>query len=193
MSLYTDIQSAVFVWTNRPKLIAETDLAIKQALRTAHKAGSFYRDLVELVLTLQPTTTIQQLDMSVLAPRYRQLAYVKPTGADLIYKPITIQELMDQDGYFKTDIYYGVGQYLNIRANSPSADLTLCYYQYPTTNPIASIDSWIAEFHQDLIVLWASASILALIGETEVKTRVEALARIEFQRLIEDSTTIERR
>ncbi len=193
MSLYTDIYDAVIAWTNKPKMVTETNIAIKQALRTAHKAGGFYRDLVEVSLTGQATDALQTIDLSLAAPNYRQLAYVKPTGVELQYDPIEITDLFDADRRYRHDVYYGIGTNLMIRAASPSSDLTICYYRYPTVNPIESIDSWIADLHQDLVVLWSSATVLALVGEQEIKSRVDQLAKLAYNDLIEDSTTLVRR
>lgn len=193
MSLYSDIVAGIVTWTNKPGLTAEMDIAIRQALRTAHRAGSFYRDLQVVSLTAQPTDQIQTINLSTTAPNYRQICYVKPTDSDLMYDPIPVTELFDADKYPKADVYYGVGTNLMIRAASPSANLDICYYKSPTVSPISTLDSWIADLHQDLIILWASATILNFIGEQDIKTRVEALAKLALQDLIEDSTEIVRR
>lgn len=193
MSLYSDIRDAIFVWTNRPDLTAETDYAIKQALRTAHRAATFYRDLTEVALTGLDTGQIQTIDLSTAAPNYKQICYLKPTDSDMWYTPVDILDLFDQDRVVKTNVYYGMGTSLILRASNPVADLTLCYYKSPLTNPIASIDSWIADLHQDLIVLWAAGTILAFIGEQEIKTRVENLAKLAYTDLIEDSLELTRR
>jgi hypothetical protein len=193
MSLYTDIVAGVITWTNRPDLTSETDYAIKQALRTAHRAGTFYRDLAVVNLVAQPTTQIQTIDLSLSTPNYKQLCYVKPAGLDMRYAPIDVLDVFDYDKVYKTDVYYGMGTSLIIRAASPVADLDICYYKSPTTSPMSAIDSWIADLHQDLIILWASATILAFIGEQEIKTRVEALAKLARDDLIEDSTELVRR
>lgn len=193
MSLYTDIRDAVFVWTNKPSLVAETDIAIKQALRTAHRAGTFYRDLVIVPITGVTIGPLQTIDLPAVAPRIRQIAYVKPANATGQYDFVDISDLYDQENYYKLDVYYGVGTDLLIRPKTPVADLELCYYRYPVTTPIESIDSWIADEHQDLIILWAAATVLALRGEQEIKTRVETLAKLAYQDLIEEATTLIRR
>ena len=194
MSLYTDIKADVITWTNRPNLTAETDIAIRQAVRAAHKAGSWWRDLVSLPLTAKPTTKVQQLDLSVLAPDFRNISFVKPTDViDQFYDEVSITDLMDQDGYGRQDIYYGVGNFLMIRAVAPVANITLMYYKNWTLTPITALDSWIATLHPDLISLWAAAAILAAIGEQEVKSRVDALAKLELEALRQDSVGIGRR
>lgn len=193
MSIYTEIRDGVFAWTNRSDLTTETDTAIRQAIRTAHRSGSFYRDLVILPLTALPTDQTQIIDLSSAAPDFRQLATCGPTGYDFQYDVTDISDLFDADKYPKTDICYGVGTNLMIRASSPVQDVTLTYWKNPVVSPIASTDSWIADMHQDLIILWAAATVLTMIGEQEIKTRVEALAKLAMQDLIEDSLSIVRR
>jgi hypothetical protein len=158
MSLYTDIVAAVIQWTSRPDLTAETDLAIRQAVRSAHKAGTFYRDLATVSLTGLATDQIQAIDLSTAAPDYRKLAYVKPTNYDLKYEEVGVLDLFDQDKYLRSDVFYVVGNTLNIRAASPSSTITLVYYRNPTLTPLSALDSWIATNHQDLIVCWAAAA-----------------------------------
>jgi hypothetical protein len=180
MSLYTDVQAGVFAWTNRPEMTAETDIAIRKSVRAAHKAGTFWRDLVTVNLINQPTDQTQSIDLTANAPNFRQMALVKPTGVDLQYNPIGIRELLD--------IYYVVGNTLNIRANAPTSSISLTYYRMPVLNPISGLDSWIADLYQDLIICDAAASILAMVGEPEVKDRVEKIAASILEDLIEDNT-----
>lgn len=194
MSIYTDIRDGVFEFTNRTDLTAETDAAIRQAVRTAHKAGSFWRDLVELNLTGQDTTeALQTIDLSVSAPSFKQLAHIGPTDSNVRYTPVDIKDLLDPEyKVFKTDVCYGMGTNLVIRPAAASEDITMVYWAFPTVSPIADLDSWIASKFPDLIICWASATVLTLIGEQEIKTRVEALAKLEYQALIADNLQIQR-
>lgn len=187
MSTYTDIFDDVVRWTKRPLLINETNMAIRQALRSAHKAGSFYRDLVQVPITgLSTSDAVQQIDLNTWAPNFRQIATFGPTGYDIRLEEVEIRDLF-QDGYPKTNVFYGMGTYLMVRAEQPFADYTLTYYTYPVVSPIEGISSWIAVNHQELIVLWAAATILTLVGEQEIKTRVEGLAKIAYDDLISDN------
>jgi hypothetical protein len=176
--------AAVNAWTSRPDLTAELDIAIRQAVRAAHNAGKFYRDLASLPITGLATDQLQTVDLSVSAPNYRKLAYVKPTGYDVQYKEVNILDLFDQDNFLRTDVFWVVGNTLNIRAASAVPDITVLYYTNPTTVPIASLNSWIVTLYPDLIACWAAANILAQIGEQEIKTRVEAIAASQRLELI---------
>lgn len=189
MSLYQDIFDAVVTWTSRPTLTNETNLAIIQAVRKAHRVGMFPRDLTVTTLTGVTTSSegLQVIDLATNAPNYRQLAYVKPTGQQQKYNPVGITDLFDADKYYRTDVYYIVGTNLVIRPSSASDTIDLCFYKLPTTSPIAALDSWIAVLHQDLIVLWAAATVLALVGEQEIKSRVELLLKPALADLLAES------
>lgn len=192
MSLYTEIQSDVFAWTNKRLMVAETDMAIRGAIRKAHRAGSFYRDMATVtVSSLSTATSPQSIDVAAALPMYRQLYSVKPTGReDVVYKDADLRDLLDQDGFPKYNIFWMVGLTLFIRAASPSDSVDVTYYKRVNVDDLAMLDDWIAAEHKDLIVLWAAATILALVGEQEVKTRVEALAKLAYDDLIGDSVEI---
>lgn len=189
MSLYTEIRDDVFSWTNKRLMTAETDMAIRGAIRKAHRAGSFYRDLVTVTVpNLSTATSPQSIDLATYCPLYRQLYSVKPTGSEnVIYNDADVRELLDPDGFPKYNIFWVVGTTLYVRAASPSDSVEVTYYKRAVVDDLASLDDWIATEHKDLIVLWAAATILAIVGEQEVKTRVEDLAKLAYADLIGDS------
>ena len=191
MSTFAEIRTDVIAWTNRSKMVAETNMAIKQAIRTAHKAGKFWRDLQVLPLTgVSTASAIQSIDLASSAPFYRQIAYVKPATLDMQYTAIGIDELFDPDKYYRLDVYYGVGNALNIRASSPATSIDIAYYSYPNITDTETFSNWMTANHADLITLWAAATMLALVGEQEVKTRVEALSKLAYQDMIDDNISI---
>lgn len=193
MSIYTDIRDGVFSFTNRPDLTAETDAAIRSAIRTAHSAGSFWRDLVSLPIVGQDITQVTQtIDLSAVAPDFKQLAYIGPTGTAGYYDPVDIKDILDSYLQYKTDVCYGLGTNLIIRPAAAVPNLTLVYWKFPTVSPIANLDSWIGAKFPDLIICWAAATVLTLIGENDIKTRVEALAKMDFASLIADNLKIQR-
>lgn len=187
MTTYSDIFDDVVRWTNRPKLVTETAMAIRQAVRSAHRAGLFYRDLVTVQISgVSTANPIQQIDLTAVAPNYRQLGTLTPTNSDIYFDSVSIRDVLDRDSYPRTNVMYVVGTNLMVRPASGYTDYTLTYYISPITVPIENLSSWIAILHSDLIVLWAAATILTLVGEQEVKTRVEGLAKLAFDDLISD-------
>lgn len=187
MSQYTDLVEQISVWTNRPELTAEMNTAIVAAVNKAHRAGHFPRDLVEVTVAVEPVQ-IQTVDYTA-APfvRYRHLATIGPASYEYNYTVVESLDLFDVDGYARRDIAYVAGSLINIKAAAPVDSLKITYWQRPKVSPIAELNDWIVADHFDLIVLWAAASVLATVGENEIKTRVEALAALHYADLKADS------
>ena len=97
MTIYSDVYAGVRGWTKRPSLATETNLAIAQAVRTAHRSGKFWRDLVTVTLAGLPLDQIQQIDLAALVPNFRKIARVAPTGYDGNYDGVDVSDLFDQD------------------------------------------------------------------------------------------------
>jgi hypothetical protein len=172
---YTSIRDQVYSLTNKSNLVTETDIAIRQAVRMAHRLGKFWRDLVTVPLSGLTVQALQTLDLSVYAD-FRQLAILQSPMLDKPLDPVTILDLTDPDGYFRPDVCYAIGTTLNIRARTPSDSYTLTYWKLPIVGDVTLLNDWIAAQHEDYVVLQASANIFAMIGEQEIKTRIESLA-----------------
>lgn len=191
MATWDDLKTDVFTWTNKPALVAETELALRQAIRTAHRQAKFWRDLAVIQTTQQSTdTTIQQIDLETECPRFKQIAYVKSATLDKYYDEATVKDLVDLDNIARTDIYWGVGNTLNIRAYAPEEYYEIAYYTQPITTPPESIDDWLLANYKDVVVLFAAGTILGTIGEQEIKQRVDQLLVIEVAGLIADQNEI---
>lgn len=182
---YTSIFAGVLNWTNKPHLVAETNLAIRNAIRFAHKSGKFWRDLVTVPITGIAIAEVQQIDLSAYSD-FRQLATLQSPLSIPPMRAVDVLDLYDLDGYLKTDVCWGLGNTLNVRAATPSDSYTLTYFRQPVVAPIEDVATWICTNHEDLIILWAAATVLALVGEQEIKTRVEGLARLALQDLQSD-------
>src|SRR5690606_12952030 len=59
MATLQEIAADVYVYTNRPDLVTETEVAIRKAIKKFHGADTFKRDLV-----------VQRMDMTALPPTY---------------------------------------------------------------------------------------------------------------------------
>lgn len=185
------MRSEVFNYTNRPELVSETTAALKNAIRTAHKSGKFWRDLV--ITSVAPAIEqIQTVNLNDSCPRFRGLAYVRD-AQEVDYRPTDIQDLLDADNYAKTNICYGIGTTLKIRAASPQETYEIAYYQYPLINTAVEYSDWLLDQYDDLVYLWAAATVLGTTGESEIKQRLEAMAAISFADLLQDNIEIQGR
>lgn len=189
MALWDELIAEAVVLTKRPDLVAYGALALRQAIRMAHKSGKYWRDLVKVTVT--PTVqALQEVDLVATTTRFRQVAYLKSSGTDKFYDPVTVDDLIDADRYVRTDVYYGFGDKLMIRSRGPEESYELAYYQYPIVSPTSSFDSWIADQHRDLLVLWTAMTILGTVGETEIRGTLEKLALVALADLQSDSLEI---
>ena len=189
MPLWTALQAKVYTYTNRSDLAAETLAALRRAIRTCHQSGKYWRDLDTLILSgLDPSLQVQTY--SIAGTAVRQVAYLKKRNTDLYMNPITIEELMDLDGYPRTDVYWGFGVNINIRAAAPETQYEMAYYRWPNTTGIDSVDSWILEYHEDTVVCLAAATVLGLVGEQEIKARMDQLAALGITDLQQDSLEV---
>lgn len=189
MALWDELIAEAVVLTKRPDLVNYGNLALRQAIRMAHKSGKYWRDLVEL--TVSPAVqTVQEIDLAAETTRFRQVAYLRSGTTDKWYDPITVDDLIDADRYPRQDVYYGFGDKIMIRSRGPEESYRLAYYQYPVVSPTSSFASWIADEHRDLLVLWTAMTILGTVGETEIRGTLEKLALIALADLQGDSLEI---
>jgi len=190
MTLYTDLRDGIFEWTKRPDLTADTDMAIRQAVRNAHKSGTFWRDLAEEPVTgLAIDQSVQSIDLTAFAAPFRKILKVGVTGTDQEYTKADALDLLDGYGVKKVDVFWLFGNYLKIRAAAPVEAVTVEYFRHWTVVPITALDSWIPTYYPDLIICSAAASIAAGIDQQDIKTRVEKIAADELALLIAENTT----
>lgn len=195
MATWANIVTEVGVWTTRPDLLGETNLAIRQAIRNLHRSGRFWRDMTVLNVTPEAGafngTGNQRIDMDAY-PFYRQAVYLKYEDSDTFLKPVDIADLVDQDYFIRDGVYWGMGNYLQIRNSDPQASYELAFLKHPNVAGNTS-DSWILTQYPDAVTLVAATIILNAIGENEIKAKVEKLAGGEIRNLIKDNLEIENR
>lgn len=186
MALFDDIVSGsdgVYTITNRPDLVAETKLAVRQATLAAHRSELFPRDLKELVLPLT-SLSVFQLDIPSYFPNWRKFEYIRPytvltgTPSDIL---ISANEFLGPDAILdeylieKVNVAYVAGNNLNIKLQAAYDGLLVGYYQNPVLSPEASYESWIAREHPSVIVLDAAMRVLDSIGYNDAARRLEVL------------------
>lgn len=189
MPTWSSIQTEVYTLTNRPDLAAETLAAVRSAVRTAHTSAKYWKDLVAAPLVgIATSTPVQSIPLSALT-RPRAIASIQVTGQDIYLDPVTIDDLVDADGFVRTNKYWGLGAELKLRAENPVSAYTVCYYQWPFTDA-SNVTSWIVDDYRDLILFWAASTVLGMVGETEIRGRMDSLAAIAFADLQQDNIEV---
>jgi len=183
MSLFSDIISGpdgVYTLTNRPDLVAETALAVRQATLAAHRCDYFRRDIQELLIS-PGSANLFQLSISSLFANWRNFAYIRPydsigaTPASFFLEPMKPDAILDEYLIEKTNVYYVAGDNLNIRLGANYDSFLVGYYSNPVLTPDASYESWIARQQSSLIVIDASKRVLEAIGYLEAANKLGIL------------------
>lgn len=188
--LLSELVTSVMTITNRPDLVAETNLAIRRATQRLHGCESFPKDIRTVVLPVSPAAMAGAIDTS-LAPftRFRAMKWLResvplPTGRERFLTKLEPDMLTDSYGIGSTNIWWLAGSTINWNvaylSTSPSglSALELGYYQNPDTN-LATYDasnSWIAVNEPWCIIEEASAKILRLTGQLDVANALQQQA-----------------
>lgn len=190
MSAWDDMMASVITWTNRPTMVNETTLALRNAIRNAHRLGKFWRDITTVIVVPNNTDQVQSISLTDTCPRMRQLAFLQDVASDAAYRETSASDLLDEDGFHKVDVYWGVGSALTFRLGRPTNQLKIGYYLQPVTSPPEAVGDWLTDAYPDVVVLMAATTILSMIGEQEIKGRVDQLLAIAAADLISDQLEV---
>lgn len=183
MSLFSDLISGpdgVYTLTNRPDLVAETSLAVRQATLAAHRSDYYKKDIVELLVS-PGSAAVHQLDISSLFPNLRNFAYIRPydsvgaSPASFLLEPLKPDGIFDEYLVEKVNVYYVAGNNLNVKLAAAFDSFLVGYYSNPVLSPDAAYESWIARSQPALIVIDATRRIFDSIGYNDAARRLDTL------------------
>jgi hypothetical protein len=158
------------------------DRRIQRSLAKYHRKEFWQRDIVDSdpILFPAPYAAVQQIDLRNL-PRFRKLAYMRdydpnatyvdPTNqvkigvAGVEYDEISLPFGTDYFGYDKNYVFYRAGEVVNLRSKGPIKAVLIGYYVDPLVEPVANINSWIADLYPDLIAADVKVRIFSDIGK----------------------------
>jgi len=169
MSLFSDTIAEVYTLTNRPDLVAETILAVRQATLSAHRSDYYFRDITEAVITPTPASVFQ-FDIPTWFPRWRAFSYIRPydtlTGslASYLVDFLKPEAIFDEYLIEKQNVAYVAGTNLNVKMQANVGGFIVGYYQNPVLIPEANYNSWVATDHNSIVVIDAAIRVLAAIG-----------------------------
>lgn len=172
MTLLADLTSDVYTLTNRPDLESQTLLAIKKATLKFHTADTWLRDIVSAPISLPAQITPQyQIAISTNFTRWRRPESVRTRNddafivtGDVVLERIEPNDLFDNYNTLRQNVYWVVGDTLNISLAALGTRAIVSYFQLPdiTTD---SYSSWIASSYSNFIVEEASAQIFKAVGK----------------------------
>lgn len=202
MADFNSLVADVFSITNRPDLVAETQLAVKAATLQLHKSDFFSKDLIEQTLTFSVASYLQQIPYRTLFPRYRALSYIRkynpnyntsPNVLDLntlyyqngVGKEFTIispDQIFDSYAEQRYDVCYLAGDMINIKSSTKDSYAIMGVFQNPDISTPEKYYSWIAvEAPYAIVYLAASIVYGTVLGNMSKQGSTATLANIEFQ------------
>ena len=172
MTTFTDIQTKVYLLTNRPDLVSETNHAIQRATLAAHTQDNWVGDRMESTVSVtQDGNGRFSFDVSTLT-RFGRLASIHENNSGMThlireFKRLEYDDLSDMYSNERTDYFYLAGTTVNLYASFPVSSIKVRWYQLPITATDGTYNSWIATRFPDVIIEKAAEFISMLTGNTE--------------------------
>jgi hypothetical protein len=189
MAVFDELVAQVNVYTNRADLVAETELAVRQATLLLHSSDMYSKDMLEGAAVLAFSASNFQLDMPSLFPRFRAFSYLRTWDA-IAQLPGTFFEvlrdpraILDEYGTQRTQIAYVAGMSLNIKAAADINGIMWGYISSPPVWPKASYKSWIAFEWPEAIHVAAAAHVYRAIGNMEEANKFQAYTDVWIKTL----------
>jgi hypothetical protein len=185
MTTISDLATSVYTLTNRPDLVAETQLAIQKATLQEHAAIDYPSDLVtSSVITLDNTSGTFRYTVSLttagIAAEVRKIKFVKEAldvppvvwqssmgyWGEIDFKEIAPNAIFDNYNMEQVNYYFRQGLSLSLVAYRRVNKIALIYYALPDTT-VLTYSSWIADKFPYVIYERAAADIFKLVGKTD--------------------------
>lgn len=181
----TSLVNDVYSLTNRPDLVGETVLAVRNATLKAHNTDFYYKDLFETGIVFDFAQAQQSLEYKQLIPRWRALKYIRKYVAEApgtFLETVTPDNLLDSYSRHKENVCYVAGTELQIRSNTAEKYYLIGCYLFPDIT-VDNYDSWIALEQPMAIVYEATATIFKTIGYDEQNATYRELVAAEYAQL----------
>lgn len=183
MADFNALVNDVFAITNRPDLIAETQMAVKSATLQLHRSDFFYKDIREEVLVFAASDYLQTIDYRTLFPQYRALKYLRkydPTQASAndkvgsFLKIITPEQVLDGYNAQRSDIGYVAGSVIQLKSSTALQYVIIGLYENPVVATPETYKSWISDEAYYAIVYSAASKMFGTILGNPAKQQATA-------------------
>lgn len=187
----TSLVNDVYALTNRPDLVSETLLAVRNATLKAHNTDYYYKDILETGISFDYARAQHALEYRQLIPRWRALKYLRkyiPNTSGVggcpgsMLEVITPDQIFDSYNTTRENVCYVAGAQLQIRTREQQQYFLLgCYISPDVTED--KYCSWIAEEQPAAIVYAAASIIFKTIGFDEQAAAYQNLIADEYSQL----------
>lgn len=196
----TELINGVYIETNRPDLVDQTQQAVLATTHKLHTCDFFFRDIDPFLCNFSVSAYIQALDTSGI-PLYRSIGYVRKYEPSLnayelnptllppllntqfgnidprclrdFIKIITPTDIFDDYDYERSDVAYQAGNNLFIKSRAAFQYLLMGIYKFPNIT-VDNYKSWIAELWPYAIIYDATYSVFSQIGDLESANRYKS-------------------
>lgn len=172
MADFNALVTDVFAITNRPDLIAETQMAVKSATLQLHRSDFFYKDIREEELVFNTSDYLQTIDYRSLFPQYRALKYLRkydPSQGTAAQKTggflsiVTPDQILDGYNAQRSDIAYVAGSVIQVKSSTAMLYALIGIYENPVVATPETYKSWISDEAYYAVVYAASAKLFGTI------------------------------
>lgn len=173
MPTFRQLVNNVITVTNRPDLLAETELAVRQVILYYHHLDSFWRDKLTGVISVSTGRAARHEVPISRFEGFRNAHSVAPyfAGNDTCAAPLKRMERM---GQHESEYWFLAGKTLVIKSATPTHQFQFTYWKNPTVAPEAAFDSWVADLYPDAVEDAACAKLFEMIRDSNEADRYRA-------------------
>ena len=159
---YQQLYKEVIAKTNRPELVAETQLAITQATLRMHSLAWFAKDLAVAQIRF-PTAAAGGMNTVAIS---RNLMRCRKVYAIEGAEELDTSEIFKRETAALHNVWYVLGDSLVIKSTNQVQ--TVSWVTTPIVTPVTDYSSWIAVQHPYAIVDEAARIVAELTGRAEL-------------------------
>lgn len=172
---FLDLYNGVIVATARPDLVNETITSIQKSTIRMHGLDFWQKDFVERVIAIpentnDPSYFTYQIDRQKSMPRMRKLKYIRKwdtvgLAPGQFFSSLDPSAALDSYALNKNNRVYLAGTTLNVVSTTADLAVLVGYHKWPTVNPLAAFQSWIADEFPHAIIDDAASVVFSMIGK----------------------------
>lgn len=170
MASFTSLLNDIYKLTKRSDLVEDTKLALQGATLRVHGRDFYTPDHYETGVVFTSENTLQQLDHTVVIPRFRHPDYIRKSDANStlgsFFNFLTPGQSVNRYNINKENIAYLSGSVINLRSSTSFQYAIVGCWRYPDVTE-ATYSSWIADTFPYIIHLEAAREIAASVGDVE--------------------------
>jgi hypothetical protein len=172
MTTFRQLVTDVIKVTNRPDLLAETELAIKGALLAYHHLDFFWRDRAQVILNV---TSSNKTRIEIPLERctdMRSPQEVAPYYADSECCGTPLARL-HRIGEHQCNYWMLTPSSLIINSATPTHQFRFSYWRNPDLQE-ATFNSWVADIYPDAVIDAACAKLFEMVRDNTTADRYRA-------------------